>query len=277
MTRPILLALWCLALNSAWAKPPGWSTDYWEQIRKSAKEAKPVVLHFRAEWCGPCKVMEKETLKNDAIRDVMKHDFVGIYIDIDKEPEIAARYGVTQLPSDLVVDSCETPLLASQGKLAPDQYLAFLEAGSKRYCEVVRVRDMVGMEPLVPRPQRLILNGFCPVTLVEKRIWQVGDSQWEVIHRNQKIHFASAEAKIAFEANPADYELPHDGVDPITAKKSGKVVFGKNAFGAIYDKKYYFFDSEENRDAFKANPEAHVLPQIIPAPEELVTPSSKTP
>ena len=56
---------------------------------------KPVVCDFFATWCGPCKmlapVMEKVAEKLDDKAVFAK-------VDVDKNPELAVRYGVMSIP-----------------------------------------------------------------------------------------------------------------------------------------------------------------------------------
>jgi thioredoxin 1 len=56
---------------------------------------KPVMVDFWAEWCGPCR-MVSPILDEIATEYAEKIDIVKV--NVDQEPELAMKYGVTSIP-----------------------------------------------------------------------------------------------------------------------------------------------------------------------------------
>ena len=65
---------------------------------EALRSAKPVLVDFYADWCGPCKMVsplvDELAEESDAYK-VAK-------VNVDDYPEIAARYGVMSIPTLIV-------------------------------------------------------------------------------------------------------------------------------------------------------------------------------
>ena len=60
---------------------------------------KTVLLDFWATWCGPCKMIAPHISQ---IAEEREDILVG-KIDVDTDPELAVRFGITSIPTLLVV------------------------------------------------------------------------------------------------------------------------------------------------------------------------------
>ena len=65
---------------------------------------KPVLVDFGAEWCGPCAAVEP------VIRG-LAHEYADrlkvATVDVEADPQLAARYGVRSLPTVMLLESGE--------------------------------------------------------------------------------------------------------------------------------------------------------------------------
>lgn len=67
-----------------------------EEIRNSEK---PVLIDFYADWCGPCRMVSPIVDEIAQERD----DIVVGKINVDDEPELAAAFAVSSIPTLIVL------------------------------------------------------------------------------------------------------------------------------------------------------------------------------
>ena len=60
---------------------------------------KPVVVDFWAEWCGPCKAIAPDL---EAISNEMADKVTIAKVNMDENPDLAAKYGVRSIPTLLM-------------------------------------------------------------------------------------------------------------------------------------------------------------------------------
>lgn len=74
------------------------TTEEFDEIIESGKK---VFVDFYANWCGPCKMVEP-VIKELATTFEGQIEFVKV--NVDEEPDVAARYGVRSIPTFYVLE-----------------------------------------------------------------------------------------------------------------------------------------------------------------------------
>lgn len=109
-------------------------SDHDDALRIAAETGRDVVMKFGAEWCGPCRAMNKNTWSDSNVSGEMKENDVFVNVDGDKHQDLAQQYNVSSYPTTLIgqVSRGEdgnyqfTPSQRIEGYVGPEDMLSYL-------------------------------------------------------------------------------------------------------------------------------------------------------
>ncbi|MBN2279085.1 MAG: thioredoxin family protein [Candidatus Marinimicrobia bacterium] len=111
-----------------------WGTDIDNALKEAAITGKMVMVDFMADWCPPCRQMEKETFPNpDFIHKA--ENFILVRINVDHNQEIAnkfdgnaGKYGGKGIPNILFMDKDKTPIRHIVGFHTADALVSVMDS-----------------------------------------------------------------------------------------------------------------------------------------------------
>ena len=119
----IFFVIFC---NYAFAKEIEWQS-YADGIARSKFEQKKVFLHFYAEWCAACKVMEEKTFKDPGVIATLNENFISIKVDVDREKQTSEMFKVKLLPDTWFLAANKKIIGHRPGYISPQQLKVILK------------------------------------------------------------------------------------------------------------------------------------------------------
>jgi len=87
--------------------------------------AKPQMLYFGAEWCGPCRRM-KSIFKDEEVKNLLDKLNIVMY-DVDVNKDIAQQYQVSTIPTMIFIDK-DGIMRRYNGAMSKDSLIEILES-----------------------------------------------------------------------------------------------------------------------------------------------------
>ena len=265
-----------------------WSEDFETATAEAERLGRPLLIHFYADWCLPCRRMDRDVLRSPELAKQFEEVFVGVKVDADRNPKLVKRFGVRSLPADVVVSPEGEVLIQTQGYQERKNYVGRLARLGKRFkpepTEIGRAepRERPGQEtpgrlrdaarqekheaPFDPLPG---LDGYSPVSLSTWREWRKGKPEFTAYHQGVAYQMVSEDELNEFSAEPDKYVPRLLGCDPVILQKTDRAVPGDTKYGAYFDGKLYLFQSLETRDEFKKSPMRYVKTRHVLKADEI--------
>lgn len=108
--------------------------DWNKALAEAKKQKKLIFLDAYASWCGPCKLLKKNTFPDKAAGDFFNANYINVAIDMEKGegPALSEKYGVNAYPTLIITDADGAILTYTKGYLSPGQLIDFGEYGLKQ-------------------------------------------------------------------------------------------------------------------------------------------------
>jgi thioredoxin-like negative regulator of GroEL len=131
-TVALLLILGLFALKAPAAEQVTVLRSYADAIAMIKEHKVPGLLIFSAEWCGPCQKMKRETF--DSLVPKLRSTYVVYNVDIDKEPEVTARWrkigGISSVPAYAIINNKGTVVAVyGEGYKSRQEFIKWMNDG----------------------------------------------------------------------------------------------------------------------------------------------------
>ena len=232
-----------------------WKTDFDRAEFESTSTNRPMLIHFYAEWCGPCHRMDREVLSSPELARQLGSNFVAVRIDVDKNPQVAKRFGIESLPTEVFVDPDGRVLSRTSGYLSKRKYLAQVarieakwkqsqmtmvakkKASSNRPANLARVPYTFESQ----KPMSAAMRPIRPVQTFARNLRPVPRSPNAIPGVPQRVE---REGTVGL-----------GGFSPVSLWSHRKWVRGQKRFSVSYKGIVYRMASASDLERFRANPD----------------------
>ncbi len=124
-----------LVVLSANAQEPN---VHWQQDIEAAKVAardsgRLVLVHVVADGCGPCRSLETNVFAQPGVAGAIEQRFVPVKLNANEFPAIAQGFGITRVPTDLILTPDGQVLSKAISPATPSAYIAETTAVANQY------------------------------------------------------------------------------------------------------------------------------------------------
>ena len=88
-------------------------------MARGKAENKTIFVHFYADWCGTCKIMENKTFKDPGVIAALNQDYIPVKVDVDRNRKISEMFRIKLLPDTWLIAADNEIIGHRPGYIAP--------------------------------------------------------------------------------------------------------------------------------------------------------------
>jgi YHS domain-containing protein len=242
--------------------PNYWMTSYDEARKIAARNQLPLLLHFDATWCGACRRMDADVLNRAEVSALLGSTVIGVRVDADHYKHLISEFGISTLPTEVVVMADGTRGGRYVGAVSLSVYTSRLHSiGNRNKEALAKLQDSAEEKKntrsclIVKHDGKMVgLGGYSPVALTASRQWKKGTEEFVAAHEGVDYFFQNADEVRRFQANAAEFIPKLHGCDPVALFQQNIATAGAIEYGSFYQGQVFFFASVHNKDRFESNP-----------------------
>lgn len=296
-----VVAIACLvaAAGPSLGAAPGainWRTDYYKARQEAQTARKILLVSIHTAWCPPCKMMERTTLQDPAVVQLINETCIPLHLDGDHDGRVISQWAITGYPTELFVAPNGAIAGRLEGYKDVGSYIASLQqavayAGVTRQAPAVAQstprdadansqgvmnadRKETAAAPASRRPgdapiagasssagadsSPVALQGYCPVSMISRAVLIAGEESESLEFKGRRYVFSSKREREMFQANPDRFLPAENGSCVVTWAEEKRWSSGRIEYPALYGEHVYLFSDEAHRQKFLLDPERYV-------------------
>jgi thiol-disulfide isomerase/thioredoxin len=141
MKIPSFTAVLLCAAASSLVAAPFSDLSFDAASKQAGQTGKIVLVDFYTTWCGPCKLLDKNTWTDAAVIQLLEQKTVALRIDAEKEADLAKRYKIAAYPSVLLIKPDGTEIDRLVGYRDPKAFIGDFNDSLNGKDSISRAKD----------------------------------------------------------------------------------------------------------------------------------------
>ena len=238
-----------------------WRTDF-AQAEKDAKSLdRPMLIHFHAAWCGPCKQMDAEILNSVELARQVENRFIMVKVDSDRHHDLVERFDVQSLPTDIIVEPDGRLIARSEAYQSPSNYLAHIARAEARWTQAQNLRIAKTRAPANTAVPATPFGKAPDAPTPKPNVPKPGNDNIAT-SKMPDDGGTAAKPSLPSSAAPAGRTVGLDGFSPVSLAVHRKWVKGDARYGAEYKGVVYHMASTDEQAAFNLHPDRYT-PRLL--------------
>ena len=124
----IILSIFAIVCSANFAQTPlNNTTDLQKAIDDAQMQNKTIMIVFDQEDCYYCDIFKDDVLSNDDVISKLNEDFITVIIDVNQQPQLAAKYNVYGTPTIVFIDANQKQIDRIEGYVGADEFLDIIK------------------------------------------------------------------------------------------------------------------------------------------------------
>ncbi len=142
MAHAIHLVVFCVfAVAPKPADDPFKHLTFDAACKTAADDKKIVLIDFFTTWCGPCKMLDRETWSDADVQKWLDKNTVALKVDAEKEADLARKFKIQGYPTILLLKPDGTEIDRIVGFRPPDVFLEEAKGAISGKDSVARAKE----------------------------------------------------------------------------------------------------------------------------------------
>jgi thiol-disulfide isomerase/thioredoxin len=141
LKKTLMLATVFGTVTSSLVAAPFADLSFEAASKQAAQSGKIVLVDFYTTWCGPCKLLDKNTWTDAAVIQLLEQKTVALRIDAETEVALSKRYKIEAYPSVLLIKPDGTEIDRLVGYKEPKAFMEDFNAALGGKDSISRAQD----------------------------------------------------------------------------------------------------------------------------------------